>query len=278
MTPCGDPAAASRFLALATAPSRPRIDTPVVVVVAHPDDESLACGALLPRLGDVAVIHVTDGAPRNGGYACRHGFADPPAYAAARRREVQAALAVAGVGPDRAICLDVPDQAAAPEIAGIARQLVPRLAGAGIVLTHALEGGHPDHDAVAVAVRAACRLAGPNAPTVVEMPFYRAGQAGEGWIRQSFSDAAGVAVLRLTPDERRRKQLMLDAHASQADTLRSFGAADEPFRPAAPAERARLLGGTVALYDSQPWGVTSAAFQAAAEAALRALGLPDPWL
>src|SRR6185437_9724842 len=39
------------------------------------------------------------------------------------------------------------------------------------VFTHAYEGGHPDHDAVAFAVHAACRLS-DIPPAIVEMPYY----------------------------------------------------------------------------------------------------------
>ena len=60
------------------------------------------------------------------------------------------------------------------------------------ILTHAYEGGHPDHDAVAFAVAAAVRVAGRAADTtIVEMPFYRAGP--EGWIRQLFLPHDGAS-------------------------------------------------------------------------------------
>ena len=39
------------------------------------------------------------------------------------------------------------------------------------VITHAYEGGHPDHDAAAFAVRAACRLAA-EPPPILEMALY----------------------------------------------------------------------------------------------------------
>jgi LmbE family N-acetylglucosaminyl deacetylase len=84
--------AAAGFLAAAVDPARPSIPGRTVLVVAHPDDETLGCGALLARFADLTIIHVTDGAPRRGDDAARAGFSSPDAYAEARRRELREAL------------------------------------------------------------------------------------------------------------------------------------------------------------------------------------------
>lgn len=264
-------------LADISAPDRPVIRNAALVVVAHPDDETLGGGALLPRLANLTIIHATNGAPEDGVDARRNGFDSPPAYAAGRRRELAAALVMGGVVGARLLSLDVPDQGVAFALAETARRLVEPMSDADVVFTHAMEGGHPDHDATAFAVRAAARLLGPKAPVIVEMPFYRADPRQDGWIRQTFDAETGVTVLRLTEDERRRKRAMLRAHASQAGTLDGFGAADERFRAVVPRD-VTLSDGCPALYDRYRWGIGSAELRARMGAAASELGFADAWL
>jgi LmbE family N-acetylglucosaminyl deacetylase len=184
-----DGAEAAAFLDLVASPDRPQITARVAIVLAHPDDETIGCGALLRRLLDAGLVLVTDGAPRGGDDARNAGFTDWGAYAGARRSELVEALRLAGLGPDRLTSLDIPDQAASFDLAGLARRLVPIVTSAEIVLTHSYEGGHPDHDATAFAVHAAATLAGPSAARIVEMPFYRAGP--DGWVLGQFAPAQG---------------------------------------------------------------------------------------
>jgi LmbE family N-acetylglucosaminyl deacetylase len=124
----------------------------VAVVVAHPDDEVIAAGARLPLLCNVSIVHVTDGAPRAMQDARAAGHATRDAYARARRGEAEAALALAGIPPRRLFALGIADQEASFRLAGLARRLARLLRERtmGVVLTHAYEGGHPDHDATAL--------------------------------------------------------------------------------------------------------------------------------
>ena len=48
----------------------------LLIVVAHPDDETITLGGQMWRLRDALLLHVTDGAPRDGEDAQRHGFTE----------------------------------------------------------------------------------------------------------------------------------------------------------------------------------------------------------
>jgi len=256
-------------------PSRPDLspNRRWLVVVAHPDDEALGCGVLLSRLPGAIVVHVTDGAPRDGGDALRHGFPDPGTYAAARWAEARAALDLAGVAAARHHGFGIADQGAAYRLAEITRRLLPYLAEADAVLTHAYEGGHPDHDAVCFAVHAAAELARTGA-AIVEMPLYHAGPVG--WIRQRFlphpctgpelSSAPSLEELDL-------KRRMAACHATQAATLADFTLDRELFRAAPSYDFGVLPNGGGLLYERHGWNLDGPRWLALVRAAENALGL-----
>jgi len=207
-----------------------RVSPRLLVVVAHPDDETVGAGALLSRLPDVWLLHATDGAPRDPRFMARSFHGTREEYARARRRELETAMALAGIGPDRLLSLEIADQEAVLElprlVEGIAR--VCREIQPGRILTLAYEGGHPDHDAVALAVR----RASPEIETF-EMPLYHAEPGTERMVVQEFLPGPQEMLLTLTDEERDLKQRMIQAFATQEETLRAFlPPRDERFRPA----------------------------------------------
>lgn len=233
----------------------------VAAVLAHPDDETLGLGGQLHRMPGITIVHVTDGAPRNLDDARRLGFDTAEAYALARRRELEAAMARAGIGADDLVGLGVPDQEAAPVVAVIARRLARLLdeRRVEVVFTHAYEGGHPDHDATALAVRLAADLAGrkTGAPfAIVEMPFYRA--ADTGWLLQQFvpDPSCPELVLQLDAAQRERKAELVAAYRTQADVLRQFPIGIERFRAAPRYDFTQLPPVDALLYERERWGLT----------------------
>jgi LmbE family N-acetylglucosaminyl deacetylase len=202
----------------------------VLVVVAHPDDETVGAGVLLSRLPEAWIVHATDGAPRDPRFVARGFSGTREEYAQARRRELEAAMAIAGIGADRLCHLGIADQEAVFALPQMIRELrrVIREIEPGAILTLAYEGGHPDHDAVALAVRAAAR-----GIDLFEMPLYHAEPGTERMIVQEFLPGPPEIVLPFTDQERELKRRMIETFATQAETLRSFlPPRDERFRPA----------------------------------------------
>lgn len=209
-----------------------RIDGRVALVVAHPDDETVGLGSRLALFDDLTLIHLTDGAPDDPGFAARAGFADAAAYAAARRAELDAALVTLGALPARHLALALPDQRAHEHLDHLVTDLATALAGHAAVITHAYEHGHPDHDTAALAVALACARIGEGAPERIEFASYhRVGN--EIAFGRFYPDASSPETsLPLSPAQVAVKRAAFAAYATQASTLAAFDPARETVRPA----------------------------------------------
>jgi LmbE family N-acetylglucosaminyl deacetylase len=200
------------------------------MVVAHPDDEAIGAGGQMHRFENLTLVVGTDGAPPDGRDLARTGHASVDAYAKTRRAELTQALEALQLSDHSVIRLDLPDG----ELIYAVNVLVAILADVferneiDVAMTHAYEGGHPDHDALALAVQLAARRC-THPPSIVEMPYYHAGP--HGWVLQSFPEGDPAAVrVRLDNDSWARKCAMLDAHRSQAELLAGFRQPLETFR------------------------------------------------
>lgn len=194
----------------------------VLVVAAHPDDETIGAGATLASLHDVHVVHLTDGAPRERRWMPEHFRGTREEYAAARAAEARQALLFANIDDVRS--LGCPDQEAVynvRELADQVRAIIEELRP-DVILTTAYEGGHPDHDACAMIVQ--------TLGMAIEMPLYHA-QRGSFRALRFVDDRDGI-IVNLDEEQIYRKQRMYECFTTQRDVLAQFPIEIERFRVA----------------------------------------------
>lgn len=211
----------------------------VLIVAAHPDDETIGASTLLHGPHEVTILHVTDGAPRDPRW-WPAATESREAYADQRHRELALALARTNVPPARMLRLGFVDQETCHGLRALARAIAEHVAEARpeLVVTHAYEGGHPDHDSVAFAV-AEARAVVPDPPRVIEMALYH-GARGALCAGEFLPGTRAPATHVLTDEERRRRAEMLGCFASQRETLAPFlGVRHERFRVAPAYDFAR---------------------------------------
>jgi LmbE family N-acetylglucosaminyl deacetylase len=269
-------AAATRILDCLVA-GRPSREA-VAIVAAHPDDETLGVGGRMAKLRQLHLLHLTDGAPRDMDDARRAGFGSWEDYARARQTELRGALQVLAV---QAVVgtYGCPDKQAILELVNITRRLVTDLAQVGVVITHSYEHGHPDHDAAAFSVHAACTLLQQQrgfAPLIVEFPSYHLREhqlvLGRFWPDSSCCEHTAD----LKPQAVALKSRALACFLTQHTVVRAFPLNPERYRRAPTYDFTRPAPPGAAVYDSLGWQINSHSWLAYATAARRELGLAGP--
>ena len=185
----------------------------VVVVGAHPDDETLGAGGLLhaaARAGrSVEVVTATAGEGSHP-HSPTH---TPGRLAEVRRAELRRATEV--LAPDAHVtCLDLPDGAVADHEEELVAALVEAIGtdGDAVLLCAPWRGdGHPDHEAVG---RAAATAAHRTDALLWEYPVW-----WWHWGRPDDLSAAQVARLPLSTDALSAKRAAVDTHESQVRPL-----------------------------------------------------------
>ena len=183
----------------------------LIVVGAHPDDESLGAGALTARavrLGlEVELVCLTDGERSHPGSPTH-----TPQDLAARRRE-EAVQASRALGVQRVHQLGRPDGLLSGEVDEIVRFLVDLLGDARrtVVAAPWRKDGHPDHEAAGHAAATACRRTGAR---LWEYPIWF-----WHWAAPEDAPWTSFSCVPVSIEAGRAKQEAIMAHASQVSPL-----------------------------------------------------------
>jgi LmbE family N-acetylglucosaminyl deacetylase len=181
----------------------------VVVVVAHPDDETLAMGAALARLGrDGVRVHVLVGS--RGEAALDHVGVEAPGLAERRCAELRTATRALGVASTEVLGLPDGSLGSHGDAVRDAAESAVRAHGAAMVATLWREDPHPDHRAVSAA---AARAAARTGVGLVELGLWASHWTDPTGVRGT------VVPVRRDPASRRAKRAAIACYRSQTEPL-----------------------------------------------------------
>lgn len=204
----------------------------ILVLAAHPDDETLGCSGLLQRARASLVVFAVDGAPFHYGF--EKSFGSLEQYSAERFRESTRALGLLRTNSFQRLNRGkgnwFVDQHLFQELSRAYTSLL-QIVGSftpDTLVTHAFEGGHIDHDACHVLIK---RLARQLNLRVFEFPLYSSSAESKDMLQQFRDKREGEFVLALSRNEKLTKKRMLKEYRTQRNLLRVFQLGSERFRP-----------------------------------------------
>jgi N-acetylglucosamine malate deacetylase 2 len=253
----------------------------VLVVAAHPDDETIGCGGVLGGTHEARVAYLTDGVPSDP-FLVPAAFRDNrELYRETRSEEARRALEFAGIGEDHIIRFGAVDQETSYTMVPLVERLLAILEDVrpSVVVSHPYEGGHPDHDTAAFVARSACTLHRQRhawSPKLLEMTSYHApsGRLVTGTFlddRRGGTRRGDAVVVVLSPSERRCKELMMRCFETQKEVLAPFGIESESFRHAPLYDFSSAPHDGALYYEQLGWRITGQRWRALAMDAARKL-------
>lgn len=204
----------------------------VLLLVAHPDDETIGCSGLLQRATSALVVFAVDGAPRHYGFEKKFGSLQR--YSDIRFLEASVALRSLPhcsfrrlAGRNGSHHMDQHLFEHLPEALTSLDQFVCAFSP-DMIVSHTCEGGHIDHDACHFL---ASHVGRKHGVIVMEFPCYWQNEDGQDVFQQFRNTRNDEVVLKLTEHEIQVKREMLAAYHTQQALTPVFHLHTERFRP-----------------------------------------------
>jgi len=204
----------------------------VLLLVAHPDDETIGCSGLLQRAKSALVVFAVDGAPPHYGFEKKYGSLQQ--YSDTRFLEASHALRALPhcsfrrlVRQNGAHFVDQHLFEQLPEALTSLNQFVPRFSP-DFLVTHAYEGGHIDHDACHVLAE---HIARAHGLMLTEFPSYWKAEDGREIFQEFRNSRNDDVILKLSEQEIELKRQMLASYRTQQGLTSVFQIHTERFRP-----------------------------------------------
>jgi LmbE family N-acetylglucosaminyl deacetylase len=181
----------------------------LTVIAPHPDDEILACGALLAEHaragGSTKIVAVTDGEASHS----HNELSDRQTLGETRRAEQVAGLSILGVEDEAVQRLRLPDGQVALHANQLERQLSGILLDTDLVISTWRSDGHPDHEACGLTAAKVCAA---RKIKFLEAPVWMWHWASPGDQRVPWPR---LCAFEMSAEANRRRRSAIVAHASQ---------------------------------------------------------------
>lgn len=204
-----------------------------LVFVAHPDDETGGCSALLQRVREPIVVFATSGAPDDEFFWRPYGSREE--YGRVRKNEARRALNGIGIsavhfledcGLPQARFVDQYLHKSLPQASMTVLGLV-EMHRPDAILVPAYEGGHPDHDSCSFIGWVVGRL---TSLPVWEMPLYHRSTSGDLVCQRFRAKNHSEIIIRLTESELSNRRALISHYASQTDLGQFIVSTAETYR------------------------------------------------
>lgn len=232
----------------------------VLIVSAHPDDETIGAGSIFNKIENISFLHTTNGAPGNEVFKTAAGLTSSAEYSKQRFNEFYQVLKLAKCAPNHHIKFGFKDQQTSFQLSLLTMRMIESLKSVkpDFIFVHPFEGGHPDHDAAAFAVHNAVSILKMEGHPI-EIIEYTSYFNHNGLMQTGEFLSAATPVFKIDLNEKQKvlKQRMYECFASQTEIFKYFPISSEKYRQAPVYDFTTPPSQGKMYYDLFNWGIDS---------------------